>query len=330
METKVLSFSNEENEENTNIIKVEKTQKTELMDIDTFLALEPVFCQRQTLFRIRKIKKILLRGYLPQHLEVDIFEYPNGRRVCGNANTRKDIWKEWRASNSGWVPSHVSATIHFVQNDEEARTMYLTYDSDESVEKTADKITGICRALELHFITPKFQKGQMVKALEFASNQRPSNPTNTRSSYDMFDIVSDFQNELKSLDRFEIKSGKGHMGNTHIITAFLMALKLYGCEHPKLLEGLQRLKDLDKGPSSKAKGTDGITKIIEECLQHSMFPDGLKTDSTTFPIQLEFFLYCIDKYVQGQPVTQYRRPAENGHVKRGCRTNLYWTWWGDE
>jgi len=318
-------FPDKENEKNTNIIDIKSTQKTELMDIDTFLALGPVFCQRETRFRIKKIKKILLKGYLPQHIEVDIFEYPDDTRVIGNANTRRDIWEEWQTANEGCVPSHVSATIHNVKNDEEARTMYFTYDSDESVEKTADKITGVYRALDLKFENPtsKIAKGHIVKALEFASNQRASNPTNTRSSYDMFEIVSDFQNELKVFDSYGIT-----IGNNHTLTAFLMALKLYGCDDPKLKRALERLRDEEKYASSK-KGTDGITKMIEECKQNSIFPDGFKTDSITFPRQLDFFLYCIDKYRSDEQVTRFRRPAENGKVKRGARANLYWTWWGE-
>ena len=68
-------------------VKYKSVEKptTSWMPIEEFLDLPPVFCQRQTEWRLPKIKKLMEKKYFQSHLEVAVFEYTsNGHRARGN------------------------------------------------------------------------------------------------------------------------------------------------------------------------------------------------------------------------------------------------------
>ena len=303
----------------------------ETVTLEEFSSYEAISCQRDVEIRAQRLGKILKKRWLKTHGIADVVEYPDGRRERINGNTRAYLWNQ--PSYKGPIPSHMRLTVYSVKNDEEAKALYYTIDSSDAVEKNKDKITGYYRQLGLVFDTRKIAIGQIVKVMEYAAwNTPPQRDTNgpvPTSRVDRFEAVRCFQEELKALDSIGFK-GSNKVFKNHLITAALMALKTYGATNERLLSGLRQLEALERGPSSPKKGTDGMTKIIEEYLEKNQFPDGLSTDDVSLPRQLDFFLYCFCKYMDDENVRQYRRPSSEGTAGRGRRQSLYTTWWGDD
>ena len=301
--------------------------RNETVALEEFSGYKAISCQRDVELRAPRVRKMLKKKWLSTHGMGDVVEYPDGTRERINGNTRVYVWNQPYA---GPIPSHVSITIYSVKNEEEAKALYYTIDSSDAVEKNKDKITGYYRQLGLVFDTRKIAAGQIVKVLEYAGwntpPQRDKNGPVPVTAIDRFEVVQYFQEELKALDAIGFKGGN-KVFKTHLITAALMALKTYGVTNERLLAGLHQLEALERGPSSPKSGTDGMTKIIEEYVEKRQFPDGLSTDDVGLPRQLDFFLYCVCKYMEGENVRQYRRPSSEGSTGKGRRQSLYTTWW---
>ena len=84
---------------------------------------------------------------------------------------------------------------------------------------------------------------------------------------------------------------------------------------------MERLRDVDEGPSNRENGTDGITKIIKEYQTQSIFVQGFGTNSVQMPLQLDFLLYCLEKYMKNEQVKKYARPGTGSG--KGSRKNKY-------
>jgi len=316
--------------QNNNVVQMrqyKKVQKpkTEWMPIEDFLDLPPVFCQRQTEYRAPKIKKLLREKFFESHLDVAIFEYPNGKRVRGNGNTRADIWPGMiKDGESELVPEYVHATIYSIDNDKDAKKLYYTFDSDDSVEKAPDKITGVYRALGLHgkFNNTKIAKGTIGKSLSYASFNRVSNASTNQTNW--FEIIEDFKDELLALD----KLGPKKVFDSNIIFASLMMLKQYGTTNKRLIDGLKQLNSGAKGAQCPTNGTDGITFILEEWTTDSIF-ETKGTDGISFPRQQDFLLYCLERWMEKKNVKIYRRPSE-GKSGKGRRKSMYDSFWESE
>ena len=306
--------------------------RLETIKLEEFSGYNAISCQRDVELRAARVKKMLQKKWLATHGMGDIVEYPDGTRERINGNTRVYVWNQ--PGYAGKIPSHIQVTVYPVKNLEEAKELYYTIDSSDAVEKTKDKITGYYRYLRLQFNTRRLAAGRIVKCLEYGAWNTPpqrdeEGTPKSPTQVDALEAVQYFQEELKALDAIGFK-GSNKIFNTSVITAALMALKTYGASNKRLLEGLQKLSDQERGSSSPKKGTDGMTKIIEECLEKKQFPDGLLTDAISLPRQLDFFLYCITKYMEEENVRQYRRPSTGGTTGRGCRKSLYTSWWGEE
>ena len=300
--------------------------ETSWMPIEDFLDLKPVFCQRQTEYRMSKIKKLLKARFFQSHLDVAVFKYPCGKMVRGNGNTRAECWKAFIDEDElGLVPENVNAVIYNVEDDEEAKKLYYTFDSDDSVEKNPDKITGVYRALGIHgrFNLPKIAKGGIAKSLQYASLNRSCNPASVRD-LNWFEIINDFKEELLALDGLSPKP----IFDSHIICASLMMFKRYGVNNKRLLEGLGTLNASIKGPQHPKYGTDGITAILEEWSVDKYF-EIKATDGISFPRQQDFLLYCFEKWMKNQNVTTYKRPSE-GKPGKGKRQSLYDAFWEND
>ena len=148
-------------------------------------------------------------------------------------------------------------------------------------------------------------------------------PKISRNNIDWFAVIDDFKDELLKLD--SIRPKKKHF-DVHLICAALMMLKKYGVGNVRLLEGLMQLNDRRKGVQCPREGTDGITAILEEWTTHKLF-DPLGTDGIAFPRQQDFLLYCFEKWMAQENVKKYRRPSEKKTKGRGCRKNIYETFW---
>jgi hypothetical protein len=298
--------------------------KVEKMPVEDFMALPPVFCQRTVKFRAPKTKKLLKKKFYLSHLDVAIFEYPNGSRVKGNGNTRDVCWEEFiEEGMCELVPEFVNATIYPVANDEEAKALYYTFDSDDSVEKAPDKISGVFFAKNLIFNNTKLAKGNVGKSLYFASTGRPSN--NNPKTTDWFKIVEDFAEELKAFDGIDPRK----IWDSNLICAALMMLKRHGTKNARLLEALRQINDGVKGAQHPQHGTDGATFILEEWTTYKIF-EQRGTDGISFPKQQDFLIYSLEKWMALEKIRHYRRPSGRSAAGKGCRKNAWETFWDNE
>ena len=296
------------------------------MTLEEFVAMPCIEVQRDVEQRSKRVAKLLKKGWLTTHGNVDGVVYPDGKQERINGNTRVYLWVD--LDYGGPIPSHVQLTLYPVANKEEAKTLYYTLDSQEAVEKTRDKLTGYFRALNLVFNTRRLATGGIVKSLEYASWNRPTQrdpagaPLTTRQ-LGGFEAVVDFAEELKALDEIGFTGGNPAF-NTTTISAMLMALKTYGSTNKRLIEGLTRLKEQQQYASGPTTPTDGMTHILKEMANKKHFPNGLLTDGVSLPLQLDFFLHCFVKWMDQETFLRYKRPSPNN--KRG-RKSHYTTWW---
>lgn len=322
------------------------SQYHETLEIEEFLELQPISIQRETAFRVGTVAKFLNNNPQPTHNEVAIAEYPDAisgalvRRVI-NANTRGDIWaaalgkksltgidqheqylkRSLRTSIEKLnVPSEVIATIYPCRDEKAAEAIYKTYDSLDSVEKSNDKITGLCRSMGIVFKNlGVLKRGTFSKALQFAAAGYPDVDT-------LEGQLACFTKELETIDALATTQSKD-VYNANILSAMLKMFKKYGTTDKKVRNILSRLEDNERGPSSKSKGKDGITFLLEEIDSNELFQNGWQTSSIAFPAQQDFILWCFENFVKDKNMKQYKRPAPPSTRGKGSRANLHNTFW---
>jgi len=305
------------------------------MTTDEFLRFKSIWCQRKTFYRLKKVAKFLKESPLPCHNEVALVTFlEKGEEVTVviNANTRGDIWALSRGvpTLSGVedtreildatlktlkevaVPTKVSYTKYHVKGREQAEKLYSSYDSQDAVENSKDKLTGWCRSGGIDFKKlNKLKKGQFAKSLQYAVCNHPEESSSTLENLLLF------KEELLLLDKLSSTQDKTAY-NANTICAFLMMLKKYGADK-KVCTIIQRIEDNAQLGSSKKTGADGVTYLLKEIYQREKF-DKWYTDAYSFPKQQDFILYCLEKSYKGETIKQYR---VNG------RNNYYDTFWND-
>jgi hypothetical protein len=300
-------------------------QHTE-MTLKEFVEMPCIEVQRAVEHRSKRVAKLLKKKWYITHGEVAAVQYPDGSRERINGNTRASLWAD--PNYDGEKPSHVNLTIYPVRDKEEAKELYYTFDSQEAVEKTRDKLTGYFRALNLVFNTRRLATGGIVKSLEYSSWNRPVQRDSegaplTPRQLGGFEAVNDFAEELKALDEIGFTGGNPAF-NTTTISTMLMTLKTYGPSNKRLIEGLKRLKNQEQRASGPTTPTDGMTHILKEMASKKHFPNGLLTDGISLPLQLDFFLHCFVKWMDQETFLRYKRPSPN---KKSGRKSHYTTWW---
>ena len=171
-------------------------------------------------------------------------------------------------------------------------------------------------------MTKNLKTGRIVKMLEYCSYGRPYSKPNPGYNKDYLVVLQDFENELFDIDA--IGFTKPSVYNAAIATALLMALKKHRDNPAKLAlltTAMERLRDVARGSGDRASGTDGVTKIIQEYKEKTIFQTGFGTNAQEMPVQLDFLLYCLEKYMKNETITKYIRP--NGREGRGNRKNIY-------
>ncbi len=290
----------------------------DVMTIEEFLKIPTFSENRAVVKRSRNIAKILSnpKTQTQTHFNVDIVTYidKTGEEITQvvNGNTRKYIWQNKMAP----VPTHLIATKYNVKDEQEAKVLYDSFDSDLSVEKNPAKVTGQYRKLGLEgaFNNNTLANGNIVKALEAATMYDP----NVSDFKNVAETVSYFADELLVLDEYMTPLFKGQ----HIALALIL-LKRYTIKNSHLLKGLKHLghrgcykNDIDTGEK------DGVFYLWTEWDAKKVVPEG--NDGTSFPIQLDFMLYCMTIWMDKEFVTK------RGYTKCESRKRTYVNYWNDE
>ena len=302
-------------------------QSIATMTLAEFLAIPAVHCQRDLTHRVRGLKKRLASLEAPHQLVhigiylCDVDGYKQGDMVVLDGNGRQFVWKNH--SMDVQLPTALFATMYGLKSKTDAKKIYDMLDSQAAVEKTHEKITGFYRELGFPpFVTKNLQTGRIVKMLEYCSYGRPYSKPNPGYNKDHLVILQDFEKQLFAIDAIGFTKPSVYQGT--IATALLMALKKHEDNPAKLAlltTAMERMRDVEIGASKRNTGTDGVTKIILEYKANDIFPSGFGTNAKELPVQLDFILYCLEKFMKNEMVTKYVRP--NGREGRGNRKNIY-------
>ena len=219
----------------------------------------------------------------------------------GNGNTRR----LWYAENSDYTPKTKTliATVHEVTSGEEYELLYDCYDSDDSVEKSAEKIQGVLGFMGVNINSTKAKSGAFGSALSMAYGDWNASAK---------DRISTFKSEIELIDKVGMFSPEDKDLSFQAMYAMsLIVAKLYGTPEKskeRMISGLQFLSSAKQDDMQYGdQKWDGLTAICFE-----VFNPGKKnwiplgdlgaTKGSAQAPQLDFFLYCFEKYMMSQKI----------------------------
>lgn len=266
-----------------------------------FFKYDEVPMQRNHEVRAAYVAKELLKNpFILSGLEVALVEYPDGKREIANGNTRKFIWMNYDDFGVP-VPSHLYATIYKVNDLEDVKRLYYSFDSQLAVENSRHKITGHYRQLGLNFSDRTLASGGTSKAFEYIGNGYiTSNGQQLNGKRNVYDVITEFREELLALDK--IKIGQ-HLRGQAIIASTLMVMKKYGTHNPRVKELIKNLK-VGAGSYNGNSG-DGVYWIVNKLSSKEYCGDSWnKTDGVSMPKCLSHILYCMDKFIDDESISK--------------------------
>jgi len=291
------------------------------LNMEDFLKITPVFCQRDENPRLAGVAKLLRNNPVPTQHEVSIGKYPDGKLVVLDGNTRAEIWRKngrplnriERRKYGVDVPNILQISEYPIIDegdgpDEYAKKLYYTFDSQKSVETSKHKLTGIHRALGLNFDSRKLAQGMYSKGLEYTIKEDPL----FENKKDMWGAVNIYQKELKLLDSI----GIGVTFSQSHIAASLMLLKING-DNPRLKKALSYIKSGYDDGSDPNHGKCPIAVLREE--YRSQDPQFIKkgTSGYEMSMNISFIIFCIEKFMTRERLKI--NPVSNTISKRSVK-----------
>ena len=302
----------------------------EIIKTSDFINLPEVHCQRNTSKRIRKVVNMLKDKPSVRQIEVAVAEYPDGKRVILDGNTRAQAWKHY--SNQVQVPDAVLATVYSIQNDAEAVLLYQTFDSPDAVENSKDKYYSALRIVwgddyvNNSIASKRFEKGTIATAVKYAIRFCLDGGTGKKVRYNSKDInqqvryLTYYTNELMILDKLIAKGEANHWQglNQANFTVALLVLKKYGAVNRKAVRALEKLLSADimsdKVYSSQANRVDPITWLNRNASSHSwygQFFQGSTTQADHMEQRLDLTLWIIDRYMEDKTFASVPKNIRN-------------------
>ena len=226
--------------------------------------------------------------------------YPIGPGVyLGNGNGRR-LWYE---ENPDYTPTTetLTATVHEITDGEEYELLYDCYDSDDSVEKSAEKIQGVLNFMGVNVNSTKAKSGAFGSALSMAYGDWKASAK---------DRISTFKSEIELIDKVGMFSPEDRGLSFQAMFAMsLIVAKLYGTPEKskeRMISGLQFLASAKQDDMQYGdQKWDGLTAICYEVFNpggKGWIPEGMlgATKGSSQAPQLDFFLYCFEKYMMSQ------------------------------
>ena len=226
--------------------------------------------------------------------------YPTEPGVyLGNGNGRR-LWYEEYPDYAPKTKTLI-ATVHEVTNGEEYELLYDCYDSDDSVEKSAEKIQGVLSFMGVNVNSTKAKSGAFGSALSMAYGDWKASAK---------DRISTFKSEIELIDKVGMFSPEDKGLSFQAMFAMsLIVAKLYGTPEKskeRMISGLQFLASAKQDDMQYGdQKWDGLTAICYEVFNpggKGWIPVGDlgATKGSSQAPQLDFFLYCFEKYMMSQ------------------------------
>ena len=283
--------------------------ETLYMELNEFLKIPEIFCQRDTKTRSKRAKH--LTTFSIEHSEVKIGvllkddekygkKYKEGYTCVLDGNTRRYMWQNGKTDQ---LPESVSATFYYFDNLDRMRQSYDTFDSKYATEKTAEKVYGILKnTLGYEPKSEKVKRGSFDTALKkacFFYYPQKLNQTGGKAIDELLEWrVVEFFEEIKVIDGLITKAQNW---DATLFCLALMSLRKWGLHEERLLEGLRRIDR--RGLDTTNAEWDGITHIVNEWMVDKIF----KPKVTTWKIlgkQVSFGCYWMDKWMTHKTQTQ--------------------------
>lgn len=304
------------------------------MPTTDFIALDEVFCQRNTQARVIRTAKRLVNNPLPTHSMVILARYPNGKLVKLDGNTRSLAWEMGLVE----APEHVNATIFNVQNDAEAKNLYESIDSQDAVERSKDKVWSAMQIVygpmyEI-FETPTIKNGKFVSALRHSLVNHVEDGRKQRglvrygsdiATY--VDWINYFKWELAKLDQL-LQAEEGHYRvNQSQLNVALVLLKKYGLENERLNSGLVRWFSCNFTAVETSKTGNKIDPI--SWMQHHLnndlaYANAKGTGGDTMALLLDYHLAFFEAWMDGKLM------GNNPHAKKPTYIHGYHKKWYED
>jgi len=201
---------------------------TEPMAVEDFLKLPTFPLNRAVEDRARKIAPLLTKP-MPTHVCVKAIRYTgptvkepglfkNNQLYMLDGHTRSYLWATHLrgnvvSRNTTWipVPKFVQCTIYETNDPWEALALYNTIDSPDSVETSANKITGVLRAVNMldKVKNLKIKKGQITGLLKYGAPFGSKNIYQIPGVQNAIDQMNLIKEPLTYMDKLDV-CGKGH------------------------------------------------------------------------------------------------------------------------
>jgi len=201
-----------------------------------FNSIEPYHINRRTEDRVKKVMKILRDGYVPGHSQVTVGriinpfgKYKKNDLVCLNGNTRAHAM---RLDSSLIPPVPFQVNIIDIHSEEEGDKTYYTYDSQDSVETSNDKCTGLLRQRDYVAMSNVILKGKYKTSLEKAGKYAEDVFGKPVRNFLFKEQLDYFWDELCYLDTKHIDRLPRYTANT--FASLLMVCKKYGVDNPRI------------------------------------------------------------------------------------------------
>lgn len=289
-----------------------RTLRTISLSQKEFQTIPPNPIQRDTIRHARLSIKPYghLANASPTHAKVSIAEFPSGKRVVLDGHSRRYLWRE----NLLDAPDKLSVDVYPINKMDEARVLYLQFDSSQATESGQDKLFGSLKFLGDGWEPDHkfFRSAGLISSCKYLVFPKRWEHVKRLS---MTDLLKPHMPALKVMDRSMDVIRNPARFPSYMTCAFLLATTAHGSAALPFFEAYY----LGEGIKVKDKA-DGVFMAEERYQQikaergYRGFGGGAGTISRETP----YILWCYDQWKAGKRIKIGRG---KGNPKSGIVSN---------
>lgn len=267
--------------------------------------LKPVNINRDTEIRLSKVTKRLQKKYLPTHSVIYVAlitkafgPYRKGEYCRLDGNTRFDVY----SVKPELIPTTPFMVIIFdIDNEKDLKDTYYSIDSQDAVESSSDKMTGLLRFKNY---TPKsklFKEGKFKRGLDVAckyGNDKEGTYLQTASTEIQ---INHYWKEVMFLDKIGLDN-KHSRYSPNVLGCLLMIGKKYGVNHKRYSLLVENYKN-GFTTRNDSKFVDGVHYVYNNLYEKNESIWKLSTWGMANKI-VGPILYCFDKFMLNENLSK--------------------------
>jgi hypothetical protein len=295
------------------------------MSPEKFMKLPAYFRNRDVDGRISKMMKRLSQGALPTHLNVavgkatkdiydlkDKLQYRKNQYFRIDGHTRTDSWKV----NPDLIPNvDLYVTVYEVDDYKFLLSIYNDIDSNDSVETSNDKITGLLREREYMAKSMRIKTGKFKTAVVNSCRylHTPEGVyLNGKEYNNRFDVKLDYMwKELTTIDSIGLDGIERYSGN--VLTAFLLLAKKYGNSSRRFKTLIQNYREgiTTTSTQTNVDGVHYVYNILYPEFQNVWTQTGF---SNSFGL-ISKILYSFDMFMRNENISKKNKLPDDKKLK---------------